>query len=132
MLFHDSSNCFTKNLCLGSRAGVISLSRLVAKPGCWEIGFRQISLRNVYSIPMRPINNIAYQIQYLTICFSLDFQETNYEQDKKHTTCRLASPTDMQWAWGLKYRCFPGGPKSKHIVNIISNILYCLQALLMI
>ena len=32
---------------------------------------------------MKPINNIAYQIQYLTISFILDLQENIYKQVKK-------------------------------------------------
>ena len=32
---------------------------------------------------MKPISNIAYEIQYLTISFILDFQENIYEKVKK-------------------------------------------------
>ena len=52
--------------------------------GCWENWFSADFLEYLYFIPeMKPISNIAYQIQYLTIFFILDLQENIYTKVKK-------------------------------------------------
>ena len=52
--------------------------------GCWENGFSADFLEYFYFIPeMKPISNIAYQIQYLTIFCILDLQENIYKKIKK-------------------------------------------------
>ena len=55
---------------------------------------------------MKPIINIVYYIQYLTISLILDLQENIYTK-VKNTYYMSAG------VLGLKYRCFPGGAKSK-------------------
>ena len=39
---------------------------------------------------MKPISNIVYWIQYLTLSFILDLQETSILNSSKPTTCRPA------------------------------------------
>ena len=69
--------------------------------GCWKNGFSADSLEYLYFISeLKPISNIAYQIQCLTIFLILDLQENIYKKFRKPTTCRPASPANMQWILG--------------------------------
>ena len=69
--------------------------------GCWENGFSADFLEYLYFIPeMKPISNIAYQIQYLTIFFIWTSRKISIKKSRKSTTCRPASPANMQWILG--------------------------------
>ena len=44
---------------------------------------------------MKPINNVVYQIQYLTKQQILKLQKNIYNKSRKPITCRQASLADM-------------------------------------
>ena len=56
---------------------------------------------------MKPISNIVYQIQYLTICFILDLQDNIYKKVKK-TYYMLAGSVGQHVVgfWGLNINIF--------------------------
>ena len=93
------------------RALQLEECRPLPKPGCWEIGFRQISLKKCYTI-----NEIHKQYSLLDTILNYIFYlgpPGKYlylsPQDPLHVG-RWSRPTCSRFSW-LFYRYFPGGPK---------------------
>ena len=96
--------------------------------GCWENGFSADFLEYLYFIPeMKPISNIAYQIQYLTIFFILDLQENIYKKVKK-TYYMLAGSASQHvvvfWDLNIDIVLEVQNRKYNQILYLIDYIVY--------